>query len=105
MEAAPTFEDFLWAYSVFWSRGQSLPMVVPGEAPGNPEAAHGGTAAAADGGSGGGGGRVRVVVQEGVVPGLDFCNHRVQVGARCGAVRCGTMRFAWVEGDGQCCGG
>lgn len=27
-----TFDDFLWAYSVFWSRGQSLPVhLAPGE--------------------------------------------------------------------------
>ena len=61
----PQFEDFAWAYSAFWSRGQSLPV---------PERA------AAE--SGGGSGDVlRVVVMEGVVPGLDFANHSTQVRA------------------------
>jgi hypothetical protein len=68
----PAFEDFAWAYSVFWSRGQSLPV---------PERA----AAAEEEGERGGaaGGALRVVVREGVVPGLDFANHSAQVGPEC----------------------
>ncbi|KAK9806362.1 hypothetical protein WJX72_011435 [[Myrmecia] bisecta] len=47
----PTFDDFLWANSVFWSRAQTFPSPIAG-APGG-----------------------GVEVTEGIVPGLDFCNH------------------------------
>jgi len=72
----PTFEDFVWAYSAFWSRGQSLPVPVRPAAGGAEEGAAG------EEGSGEGGSSsevVRLEVQEGVVPGLDFANHGTQV--------------------------
>ena len=48
-----TLDDFLWAHSVFWSRSIAFPSP-----------------------AGGGGGSSRgVEMQEGIVPGLDFCNH------------------------------
>lgn len=59
-----TFEDLMWAYSVFWSRGQSLPVPTRSGAASrllaeDPKAdAH-----------------ALLEVQEGIVPGLDFCNH------------------------------
>jgi hypothetical protein len=81
-----TFEDFLWAYSVFWSRAQSLPVPVRGGGGGG----EGG--GSAEGGGGGTEGAVRLEVVEGVVPGLDFANHSMQVGARGG----GRM----AQGDG-----
>lgn len=56
---APSLEDLVWAHSVFWSRGQSLPV---------PEA---GAASSAEAQRAG---RMRTV--EGLVPGLDFINHR-----------------------------
>ncbi|PRW58784.1 ribulose-1,5 bisphosphate carboxylase oxygenase large subunit N- chloroplastic isoform X1 [Chlorella sorokiniana] len=51
-EGAPpaTLEDWVWANSLFWSRAISFPTP-------NPE------------------GGQRVVMQEGIVPGLDVCNH------------------------------
>ncbi|KAL4425721.1 hypothetical protein ABPG75_009737 [Micractinium tetrahymenae] len=48
LAGAPSFEDWAWANSVFWSRAIAFPTPAPG------------------------GG---VEVQEGIVPGLDFCNH------------------------------
>jgi hypothetical protein len=107
----PSFEDFLWAYSVFWSRGQSLPVPVRDEPPagGSSGGAGGsegeepegeqleGSGGGGGGGGGGGtgtgkrqrasGGALRVEVWEGVVPGLDFANHSVQVGLSAGAAR------------------
>lgn len=44
---APTFDDFLWAYSMFWSRAQTIPVSEEREEE----------------------------VLECIVPGLDFCNH------------------------------
>jgi len=52
----PQYEDFLWAYSIFWSRAVNMPLLRQGKGgPGKPEA--------------------MLEVQVGVVPGLDFCNH------------------------------
>eukprot|EP00798_Chlamydomonas_sp_ICE-L_P017833 gene17833-24217_t len=65
----PTFEDLLWAHSVFWSRGQALP--IPKE----------GTASKAVAASKAGGVSVdpsnAVHVVDAIVPGLDFANHHV----------------------------
>lgn len=47
-----TLEDFMWANAIFWSRSQSFPQ--PNEQAGE----------------------VVTIAQEGLVPGLDFCNHR-----------------------------
>ncbi|KAJ9515243.1 hypothetical protein QJQ45_002374 [Haematococcus lacustris] len=61
---APTYDDWVWAHSVFWSRGQSLPVpntqgtasqLVAGKAP----------SAAAE----------LLTVHEAIIPGLDFANH------------------------------
>jgi hypothetical protein len=65
-EAPPTFDDFLWAYSIFWSRALAFPC------PAAAAAAPGAAAAAPSG----------VSMQEGIVPGLDFCNHAPQSAAR-----------------------
>ncbi len=112
MAQEPSFEDFLWASSVFWSRAQSLPTPVlvhealapaattaSGTADPSAAVAPASTGADADGaavatgsasasnasgiaaaGNGAGRSRVRIVVQEGLVPGIDFCNHSQQVG-------------------------
>ncbi|GAX75537.1 hypothetical protein CEUSTIGMA_g2980.t1 [Chlamydomonas eustigma] len=56
-----TFDDLLWAYSVFWSRGQSLPV---------PQSGAASQVLARDP-------YAMIEVQEGIVPGLDFCNHQV----------------------------
>lgn len=91
----PTFQDFLWAYSVFWSRGQSLPVPIREAAAA--EEGEGGATTAAEGAGGGqrrqeGRGKegvaVRVVVYEGIVPGLDFANHSTQVG--------GCLHLMWI---------
>ncbi|KAK9841855.1 hypothetical protein WJX81_007488 [Elliptochloris bilobata] len=50
-EHKPAFADFVWAHSIFWSRAQAFPAPV----------LHGG--------------RPSVRAEEGIVPGLDFCNH------------------------------
>ncbi|MEW5303031.1 MAG: hypothetical protein WDW36_005763 [Sanguina aurantia] len=58
LERAPTFDDLLWAFSVYWSRGLSLPIPEEGAASMvlalQPE---------------------KLSVQEGLMPGLDLCNH------------------------------
>jgi hypothetical protein len=95
-----TFEDFLWAHSVFWSRAQGLPVPVREAAPAaaapaaaagpsgdaleGEEGEEGGGESGSDGAGGGAAsGAVQFVVLEGVVPGLDFANHSTQVrGAR-----------------------
>ena len=114
----PRFEEWLWAYSAFWSRGQSLPVPVcaggvggggagggqsdapleireeqdpPGAGGGSSGSSSGGGSSSSSGGGGSessGGGEVqRVVVLEGIVPGIDFANHSTQVRWRvgCGA--------------------
>ncbi|GBF87660.1 hypothetical protein Rsub_00371 [Raphidocelis subcapitata] len=95
----PTFEDFLWAHSVFWSRGQSLPVPVRGAPAGGgsgggadgleqlegeeePAAGSSSSSSSSNGANAkrqqAAGGTLRVEVWEGVVPGLDFANHSVQ---------------------------
>lgn len=56
----PNLNDFKWATSVFWSRGLGLPI---------PEQR--------------GDGVLRINMQEGLVPGLDFANHSQEVGMLC----------------------
>ncbi|GFR47156.1 hypothetical protein Agub_g8847, partial [Astrephomene gubernaculifera] len=63
---APTWEDWLWAYCVFWSRGQSLPVPESGSA----------SSALIGHSSGNGSDKIPIQILEGLVPGLDFCNHR-----------------------------
>lgn len=69
----PGEDDWKWAYSIFWSRGQSLPLPVKG----GPRA-EGPTDSAATGPvhspANPQGDTVEVV--EGIVPGLDLCNHQ-----------------------------
>lgn len=72
----PSFEDFLWATSIFWSRGLALPLTYTDTQPAATSQQQEG------GGSSGGtssGGIVRIKVLEGLVPGLDFANHSEQV--------------------------
>lgn len=59
----PTESDFLWAHAVFWSRAIAFPCP--------PEALPGGRSTTAG-----------PSPQEGVVPGLDFCNHAMRPVAR-----------------------
>lgn len=47
VEAQPSYQDFLWAYSIFWSRAISIPCRTP----------------------------TGLTSEEGVLPGLDFANH------------------------------
>eukprot|EP00887_Chlorella_sp_A99_P000944 scaffold5.g944.t1 len=72
--ATPSLADFQWAHSLFWSRAISFPCRMPAAA-----AAHdGGASASCDAASSDvadGDGAWAVVMQEGLVPGLDFCNH------------------------------
>lgn len=68
----PTMEDWVWAYGVFWSRGQSLPVPQSGSAS-QALARH----------SSGRGESVPITILEGLVPGLDFANHRVSPGPQC----------------------
>ncbi|KAG1662358.1 hypothetical protein FOA52_000023 [Chlamydomonas sp. UWO 241] len=60
-----TYDDLLWAYSVFWSRGQSLPVPARAGASSSSLLAADKDAAA----------HALLDVHEGIVPGLDFCNH------------------------------
>mmetsp|Transcript_2401 Transcript_2401/g.5670 ORF Transcript_2401/g.5670 Transcript_2401/m.5670 type:complete len:610 (+) Transcript_2401:122-1951(+) len=48
----PGFEDFLWAFSAFWSRALSMPAAVEGPGDG-----------------------ARVEMRAAILPGLDLCNH------------------------------
>ena len=85
----PTWDDWVWAYCVWWSRGQSLPVPESGSATkalASLSAAsngHGHGNGASGNGNGGGAGlaagavrKVNIEVVEGLVPGLDFANHR-----------------------------
>jgi hypothetical protein len=106
---APTFDDYRWAYAVYWSRAHSLPVpvvtttttrqdqeggegageeVAAGEEQQQGEAAATAAAAAAAAATSGGGPkdqraqkRQEVRIVEGLVPGLDFCNHSLDANA------------------------
>ncbi|KAL3140376.1 hypothetical protein ABBQ38_004637 [Trebouxia sp. C0009 RCD-2024] len=54
----PTFEDFMWAHSIFHSRSLAFP---------EPQGVNG---------------HVSSTPQEGIIPGLDFCNHRESSAAK-----------------------
>jgi hypothetical protein len=60
----PSLADFTWAYSVFWSRGMAFPAPAVLSAGG-----------VSVGGSGENPTTTSIVAQEGILPGLDFCNH------------------------------
>ncbi|PNH11104.1 hypothetical protein TSOC_002092 [Tetrabaena socialis] len=68
----PAWEDWVWAYCVFWSRGQSLPV---------PESGAASSALARH--SAGRGDQIPIQILEGLVPGLDFCNHRHSPAPQC----------------------
>ena len=61
LEQPPALQDYLWASSVFWSRAMAFPCP--------PEAAPG-SAARGDGEE-----SALPTPEEGIVPGLDMCNH------------------------------
>ncbi|GLI65463.1 hypothetical protein VaNZ11_008813 [Volvox africanus] len=69
---APCWEDWIWAYCVFWSRGQSLPVPESGSA-----------SSALVGHSSNGSDKIPIQILEGLVPGLDFCNHRLTPSPQC----------------------
>ncbi|KXZ56254.1 hypothetical protein GPECTOR_1g221 [Gonium pectorale] len=69
---APAWDDWVWAYCVYWSRGQSLPVPESGSA-----------SSALVEHSSNGGNKVPIQILEGLVPGLDFCNHRLQPPPQC----------------------
>ncbi|EFJ47486.1 hypothetical protein VOLCADRAFT_91853 [Volvox carteri f. nagariensis] len=69
---APGWKDWLWAYCVFWSRGQSLPVPESGSA-----------SSALVGHSSKGSDKIPIQILEGLVPGLDFCNHRLGPPPQC----------------------
>lgn len=54
----PSLEDFEWAHAIYWSRSQSFPEPISD------------------------GGQVTTLPSQGVVPGIDFCNHRENSTAR-----------------------
>jgi hypothetical protein len=66
----PAYDDYLWATSIFWSRGLALPVTYTDATPGQQ-----------DDSSSSSSGAVRIKVLEGLVPGLDFANHSQQVSA------------------------
>ncbi|GIL44630.1 hypothetical protein Vafri_2153 [Volvox africanus] len=68
----PRWEDWIWAYCVFWSRGQSLPVPESGSA-----------SSALVGHSSNGSDKIPIQILEGLVPGLDFCNHRLTPSPQC----------------------
>ncbi|GLC33172.1 hypothetical protein PLESTB_000362900 [Pleodorina starrii] len=70
---APRWEDWVWAYCVFWSRGQSLPVPESGSA----------SSALVGHSSNGSDPKIPIQILEGLVPGLDFCNHRLQPSPQC----------------------
>nr|GMC82786.1 ribosomal lysine N-methyltransferase set10-like [Ipomoea batatas] len=81
-ESEVSFEDFLWANSIFWSRAQNIPLphsyVFPknleGKEPVSDESAKKDTTVASKSGE-------DTVWVEGIVPGIDFCNHGVRATA------------------------
>ncbi len=69
--APPTLADFTWAYSVFWSRGMAFPAPAPSSLmPSGAGCEHRGASGGPDDHP-----LSSVVAQEGILPGLDFCNH------------------------------
>lgn len=80
---APTFDDFLWANSIFWSRGLALPVTYRDPTQQQPQqegdGSNGGSSGSNDGSGGSSGGVLRLKVLEGLVPGLDVANHSQQV--------------------------
>ncbi|KAG2440994.1 hypothetical protein HXX76_003847 [Chlamydomonas incerta] len=84
----PTWDDWVWAYCVWWSRGQSLPVPESGSATKALASlsASNGHGSGAEAGAGAGSPAVRKVnieVVEGLVPGLDFANHRHSPSPQC----------------------
>lgn len=71
VSSEPSYDDYLWATSIFWSRGLALP--VPYTEPVQQQGQDGVSSSSSDGGA------VRIKVLEGLVPGLDFANHSQQV--------------------------
>mmetsp|Transcript_21870 Transcript_21870/g.39020 ORF Transcript_21870/g.39020 Transcript_21870/m.39020 type:complete len:509 (+) Transcript_21870:377-1903(+) len=61
LEHVPTVEDFKWGYSIFWSRGQSIPVYSE--------------SSSTTGGNITNSSHPDLGVVEGIVPGLDFFNH------------------------------
>lgn len=83
MSTAPSYDDYLWATSIFWSRGLSLPVTYTEQQQGDSSSSGSGSDGVGSGGVGSGGvgssGVLRIKVLEGLVPGLDFANHSQQV--------------------------
>lgn len=79
--AEPTYEDYLWATSIFWSRGLALPITYTDTPQQQQQQQEDGglSSSSSSSGSSDSTGMVRVKVLEGLVPGLDFANHNSQV--------------------------
>lgn len=78
MSTAPSYDDYLWATSIFWSRGLSLPVTYTEQQQGDSSSSGSGSDGVGSGGVGSSG-VLRIKVLEGLVPGLDFANHSQQV--------------------------
>jgi hypothetical protein len=70
VSSEPSYDDYLWATSIFWSRGLALPVTY------TQQQQQGGVSSSSSSDAG----AVRIKVLEGLVPGLDFANHSQQVG-------------------------
>ena len=79
----PKLEDWLWAMAAFWSRAQSLP--VPQHHQQQQETSNSSSSSPG------------VVVLEGLVPGVDFCNHSFQVRAQPHSDVPGTVANPQIE--------
>ncbi|KAK9758005.1 hypothetical protein RND81_01G200200 [Saponaria officinalis] len=82
-ESEASFEDFLWANSVFWTRALNIPVPRSFIFPGSEEETNPGNH-----GVNGIGGQVNIsfvqgetIWVEGLVPGIDFCNHDLKAAA------------------------
>uniref|UniRef100_A0A803KZ26 SET domain-containing protein n=1 Tax=Chenopodium quinoa TaxID=63459 RepID=A0A803KZ26_CHEQI len=77
-EREVAFEDFLWASSVFWTRGLNIPLpltyIFPegSEIPASDSISNGLNIASMEG---------ETLCIEGLVPGIDFCNHGIKPAA------------------------
>lgn len=55
----PTYDDFMWAQAIFWSRGKAVPFLDKSSSNNNKKTKT----------------KSQLVVEEGIIPGLDFANH------------------------------
>jgi hypothetical protein len=117
LAAPPSFDDFLWASSIFWSRSMALPVtyttatpdgIADADSAPSPQQQQQQQQQAGAGGSSGSSGSVpgsvlRVQVLEGLVPGLDIANHSREV--RCSVLGGHGVQTAtrWHRAPHTCC--